>query len=131
MKSKKKKRQDDFQKVKLKVGKKKPKADNSTNTNFRTKGINLSEQLRKDTSGPTTHRQLSINVSPPTLSKSMFHLSDRNTTLCFNNINNIYCLLPFSAPYRTSCLSCIITMPTLNMVPCWAYESCCLLIHHC
>ncbi|XP_008321254.1 testis-expressed protein 10 homolog isoform X2 [Cynoglossus semilaevis] len=61
MKSKKKKRQDDFQKVKLKVGKKKPKADNSTNTNFRTKGINLSEQLRKDTSGPTTHRQLSIN----------------------------------------------------------------------
>lgn len=63
MKSKKKKRQDDFQKVKLKVGKTKPKANNATNTNFRTRGIYLSEQLKKDTSGPTTHRQLGINVS--------------------------------------------------------------------
>lgn len=63
MKSKKKKRQDDFQKVKLKVGKTKPKADNATNTNFRTKGIHLTEQLKRDTSGPTTHRQLGINVS--------------------------------------------------------------------
>ncbi|TKS82021.1 Testis-expressed protein 10 -like protein [Collichthys lucidus] len=61
MKSKKKKRQDDFQKVKLKVGKMKPKADNATNTNFRSKGIHLTEQLKRDTSGPTTHRQLGIN----------------------------------------------------------------------
>ncbi|XP_058503508.1 testis-expressed protein 10 homolog [Solea solea] len=61
MKTKKKKRQDDFQKVKLKVGKKKPRADNATNTNFRTKGIHLSEQLKRDTSGPTTHRHQSIN----------------------------------------------------------------------
>lgn len=62
MKAKKKKRQDDFQKVKLKVGKRKPRADNATNTNFRTKGIVLPEQLIKDTSGPTTHRRLGINV---------------------------------------------------------------------
>ncbi|KAF1387890.1 hypothetical protein PFLUV_G00084620 [Perca fluviatilis] len=61
MKSKKKKRQDDFQKVKLKVGKTKPKADNATNTNFRSKGIHLTEQLKRDTSGPTTHRHLGIN----------------------------------------------------------------------
>ncbi|XP_040901158.1 testis-expressed protein 10 homolog [Toxotes jaculatrix] len=61
MKAKKKKRQDDFQKVKLKVGKKKPKADNATNTNFRSKGIHLPEQLKRDASGPTTHRQLGIN----------------------------------------------------------------------
>uniref|UniRef100_A0A3Q4H501 Testis expressed 10 n=1 Tax=Neolamprologus brichardi TaxID=32507 RepID=A0A3Q4H501_NEOBR len=61
MKAKKKKRQDDFQKVKLKVGKKKPRADNATNTNFRSKGIYLSEQLKRDTSGPTTHKQLGIN----------------------------------------------------------------------
>ncbi|KAF7669709.1 hypothetical protein LDENG_00147310 [Lucifuga dentata] len=61
MKAKKKKRQDDFQKVKLKVGKKKPKADNATNTSFRSKGIHLPEQLKRDTSGPTTHRQLGIN----------------------------------------------------------------------
>ncbi|XP_061810934.1 testis-expressed protein 10 homolog [Nerophis lumbriciformis] len=61
MKSKKKKRQDDFQKVKLKVGKKKPRADNATDTNFRSKGIHLPAQLKTDTSGPTTHRQLGIN----------------------------------------------------------------------
>uniref|UniRef100_A0A3B3XXB8 Uncharacterized protein n=1 Tax=Poecilia mexicana TaxID=48701 RepID=A0A3B3XXB8_9TELE len=60
MKAKKKKRQDDFQKVKLKVGKKKPRADNATNTNFRTRGICLPDQLKRDTSGPTTHRQLGI-----------------------------------------------------------------------
>ncbi|KAM4581153.1 testis-expressed protein 10 homolog [Odontesthes bonariensis] len=61
MKAKKKKRQDDFQKVKLKVGKKKPKADNATNTSFRTRGIHLPEQLKRDTSGPTTHKHLGIN----------------------------------------------------------------------
>lgn len=65
MKSKKKKRQDDFQKVKLKVGKKKPRADNATNTNFRSRGIHLPEQLKRDTSGPTTHRQLGVNVCSP------------------------------------------------------------------
>ncbi|XP_020792928.1 testis-expressed protein 10 homolog [Boleophthalmus pectinirostris] len=61
MKAKKKKRQDDFQKVKLKVGKKKPKADNATNTSFRSKGIHLPDQLKRDASGPTTHRHLGIN----------------------------------------------------------------------
>lgn len=58
----KRKRQDDFQKVKLKVGKKKPKADNATNVSFRSKGIHLPEQLKRDESGPTTHRQLGIKV---------------------------------------------------------------------
>lgn len=61
-KCKKKKRQDDFQKVKLKVGKTKPKADNATNINFRTKGINLTEQLKKDANALTTHRKLNIKV---------------------------------------------------------------------
>ncbi|XP_077432590.1 testis-expressed protein 10 homolog isoform X2 [Vanacampus margaritifer] len=61
LKSKKKKRQDDFQKVKLKVGKKKPRADNATDTNFRTRGIYLPEQLKTNTSGPTTNRHLGIN----------------------------------------------------------------------
>ncbi|XP_051574912.1 testis-expressed protein 10 homolog [Myxocyprinus asiaticus] len=58
--TKKRKRQDDFQKVKLKVGKKKPKADNATNVNFRSKAIHLPEQLKHGELGPTTHRQLSI-----------------------------------------------------------------------
>lgn len=60
--TKKRKRQDDFQKVKLKVGKRKPKADNATDVNFRTKGIRLTEQLKKDGTGPTTHRHLNIKV---------------------------------------------------------------------
>uniref|UniRef100_A0A8B9K4Z4 Testis expressed 10 n=1 Tax=Astyanax mexicanus TaxID=7994 RepID=A0A8B9K4Z4_ASTMX len=58
--TKKRKRQDDFHKVKLKVGKKKPKAENATDTNFRSKSIHLPEQLTRDASGPTTHRQLGI-----------------------------------------------------------------------
>ncbi|XP_016139037.1 testis-expressed sequence 10 protein homolog [Sinocyclocheilus grahami] len=60
MKAKKQKRQGDFQKVQLKVGKKKPKADNATNVNFRSKAIHLPEQLKHAGSGPTTHRQLDI-----------------------------------------------------------------------
>lgn len=60
--SKKKKRQDDFHKVKLKVGKKKPKVENSTNVNFKSRSIHLPDQLKRDDGGPTTHRQLSIKV---------------------------------------------------------------------
>ncbi|XP_043116360.1 testis-expressed protein 10 homolog [Puntigrus tetrazona] len=60
MKAKKQKRQGDFQKIQLKVGKKKPKADNATNVNFRSKAIHLPEQLKHADSGPTTHRQLDI-----------------------------------------------------------------------
>ncbi|KAL1259559.1 hypothetical protein QQF64_010136 [Cirrhinus molitorella] len=60
MKSKKQKRQGDFQKVQLKVGKKKPKADNATNVNFKSKAIHLPEQLKHADSGPTTNRQLDI-----------------------------------------------------------------------
>uniref|UniRef100_A0A673LMM3 Testis-expressed sequence 10 protein homolog n=1 Tax=Sinocyclocheilus rhinocerous TaxID=307959 RepID=A0A673LMM3_9TELE len=60
MKTKKQKRQGDFQKIQLKVGKKKPKADNATNVNFRSKAIHLPEQLKHADSGPTTHRQLDI-----------------------------------------------------------------------
>ena len=62
-KTTKKKRQDDFHKVKLKVGKKIPKPDNATNVSFRSKGIRLPEQLKRDGSGPTTHRQLGIKVT--------------------------------------------------------------------
>ncbi|XP_053570449.1 testis-expressed protein 10 [Bombina bombina] len=56
----KRKRQEDFQKVKLKVGKKKPRADNATNTNFRTRAIHLSEQLKEDPTLPTNKRKLNI-----------------------------------------------------------------------
>lgn len=42
---KKKEKKKDFQKQKLKVGKARPKADNHTNTSFRSKGIVLTQQL--------------------------------------------------------------------------------------
>ncbi|KAG2465278.1 ERP44 protein, partial [Polypterus senegalus] len=58
--TKKRKRQDDFQKVKLRVGKRKAKPDNTTNVNFRTKAIHITEQLKTDQSLPVTHRQLNI-----------------------------------------------------------------------
>ncbi|XP_037706780.1 testis-expressed protein 10 [Choloepus didactylus] len=58
--TKKRKRQDDFQKVKLKVGKKKPKLENATNTNFKTKTIHLPEQLKEDGTLPTNNRKLNI-----------------------------------------------------------------------
>ncbi|XP_018428211.1 PREDICTED: testis-expressed sequence 10 protein, partial [Nanorana parkeri] len=56
----KRKRQEDFQKVKLKVGKKKPRADNATYTTCRIKSIHLSEQLRDEHSLPTSRRKLTI-----------------------------------------------------------------------
>lgn len=61
--TKKRKRQDDFQKVKLKVGKKKPKLQNATPTNFKTKTIHLPEQLKEDGTLPTNNRKLNIKVN--------------------------------------------------------------------
>ena len=61
--TKKRKRQDDFQKVKLKVGKKKPKLENATATNFKTKAIHLPEQLKEDRTLPTNNRKLNIKVN--------------------------------------------------------------------
>ncbi|XP_038626162.1 testis-expressed protein 10 isoform X2 [Tachyglossus aculeatus] len=58
--TKKRKYQDDFQKVKLKVGKKKPKLENATDTNFKTKVIHLPEQLKEDETLPTNNRKLNI-----------------------------------------------------------------------
>ena len=54
----------DFQKVKLKVGRKLPKAANETTTAFRSKGIQIREQFHgPDASQPTTKRRLNIQVS--------------------------------------------------------------------
>uniref|UniRef100_A0A8C5KXQ8 Testis-expressed protein 10 n=1 Tax=Jaculus jaculus TaxID=51337 RepID=A0A8C5KXQ8_JACJA len=58
--TKKRKRQDDFQKVKLRVGKKKPRLENATATNFKTKAIHLPEQLKEDRTLPTNNRKLNI-----------------------------------------------------------------------
>ncbi|XP_025023067.1 testis-expressed protein 10 isoform X2 [Python bivittatus] len=58
--TKKRKHQEDFHKLKLKVGKKKPRLENATDTNFRTKTIHLPEQLRQDGILPTNNRRLNI-----------------------------------------------------------------------
>ncbi|XP_078655970.1 testis-expressed protein 10 homolog isoform X3 [Branchiostoma floridae x Branchiostoma belcheri] len=47
----------DFNKVKLKVGKKLPKADNVTDTSFKSKAIHLPDQLKTDASQPTNFKQ--------------------------------------------------------------------------
>ncbi|XP_068092597.1 testis-expressed protein 10 [Hyperolius riggenbachi] len=56
----KRKRQEDFQRVKLRVGGKKPRADNATDVNCRVKSIHLTEQLRDERSLPTSKRKLTI-----------------------------------------------------------------------
>ncbi|XP_064409284.1 testis-expressed protein 10 homolog isoform X2 [Latimeria chalumnae] len=58
--TRKRKRQGDFQKVKLKIGKKKPRTDNATCTNFKTKGIHLPDQLKEDGILPTNNRKLNV-----------------------------------------------------------------------
>lgn len=58
---KKREKKKDFQKVKLKVGKVKPKADNHTETSFRAKAIVLSQQLNVE--APSTVQQFHHHVS--------------------------------------------------------------------
>ncbi|XP_071949169.1 testis-expressed protein 10 homolog [Antedon mediterranea] len=58
-KSKEKKK--DFQKVKLKVGKSKPAANNVTKATFKTGGVLIREQLKQDESQPTTQRKQNIH----------------------------------------------------------------------
>uniref|UniRef100_A0A8D0BTA6 Testis expressed 10 n=1 Tax=Salvator merianae TaxID=96440 RepID=A0A8D0BTA6_SALMN len=58
--TKKRKQQEDFHKVKLKVGKKKRRLENATDTNFKTRAIHLPEQLRDDGILPTNNRKLNI-----------------------------------------------------------------------
>lgn len=60
--TKKRKHQEDFHKLKLKVGKKKPRLENATDTNFRTKTIHLPEQLKQGSILPTNNRKLNIKV---------------------------------------------------------------------
>uniref|UniRef100_UPI00358F99A6 testis-expressed protein 10 isoform X2 n=1 Tax=Myxine glutinosa TaxID=7769 RepID=UPI00358F99A6 len=59
---KKKKRADDFKKVKLKVGKKKPRAQNETNASFKTRTIAIPEQLKSHGTQPTTHRKVGFST---------------------------------------------------------------------
>ena len=53
----------DFQKVKLKVGKKLTKGDNVTNLSFKTRQIQLTQTIRDGTGAePVTKRKLNIQV---------------------------------------------------------------------
>lgn len=58
---KKKKKNEDFKKKRVKVGKRLPKADNYTDTSFKTQTIQVLQHIRtKDSALPTTKRNLSI-----------------------------------------------------------------------
>ena len=59
--NKKKKKNADFVKPKLKVGKKKPNATNFTNVAFKSSAINMLAQLEEKTE-PTNRRNLSLKV---------------------------------------------------------------------
>ena len=55
----------DFQKVKLKVGKTKPKAENFTDTTFKSRAIQIRDQLKsqqKDDDEPVTQRKQNVQV---------------------------------------------------------------------
>jgi len=52
MPSKKKKKKQDFQKVKLKVGRKLPRPANETRTQFKVRGINIKSQFHSEQSAP-------------------------------------------------------------------------------
>ncbi|KAM9200399.1 testis-expressed protein 10 isoform 3-T4 [Mergus octosetaceus] len=69
--TKKRKHQEDFQKVKLKVGKKKPKLENATDTTFKTKTIQIPEQLKED--GLLTAQNRKLNIKD--LLSQMHHYS--------------------------------------------------------
>ncbi|XP_077867461.1 testis-expressed protein 10-like [Saccoglossus kowalevskii] len=57
---KKREKRKDFQKVKLRVGKKKQPAVNATNVNFRSQAIHIKEQLKTDSSQPTNRRKQTV-----------------------------------------------------------------------
>ncbi|KAK3108792.1 hypothetical protein FSP39_015844 [Pinctada imbricata] len=57
----KKKKNLDFQKVKLKVGRKLQKADNITNASFRSRSIQIVQHIKADGGEPSTKRKLNIN----------------------------------------------------------------------
>ena len=65
---KKKNSQKDFQKVKLKVGKKLKKADNVTNASFQTRTIQVTQKIKTaTTSEPSSRRKLNVTVSSWTM----------------------------------------------------------------
>ena len=52
----------DFQKVKLKVGKRLPKGLNETKATFKSTGINIKEQFKDEIAQPSNKRRLVLSV---------------------------------------------------------------------
>ena len=61
MPSKKKKKKQDFQKVKLKVGRKLPRPANETRTQFKVRGINIKSQFQCEHAAVTGNTQKSAS----------------------------------------------------------------------
>lgn len=62
-KRKRKLKEQDFQKVKLKVGKKLKPADNATDTSFKSSSIFIPNQLQKLDNEPTNQRNQTLKVT--------------------------------------------------------------------
>ena len=70
----KKNRQKDFQKVKLKVGRRLKKGDNVTNASFKTRTVQVSQQLKTgQVSGPSTKKKQNVAVRNPWLDIAIKH----------------------------------------------------------
>ncbi|XP_070565738.1 testis-expressed protein 10 homolog [Ptychodera flava] len=79
---KRKEKRKDFQKVKLKVGKKKALPDNVTNTNFKSRAIHIKEQLKSDETQPTNQRKQNIQ-------ELFTHLNHYNTAMRVESLSGL------------------------------------------
>ena len=92
----------DFQKVKLKIGKKLPKGQNETIATFKSTSIQIKEQLRKkDTSQPVTKKKLNIQ-------ELLVHCLHYSTTVRSEAVQGILELLKTSSSVLDNNLSVII-----------------------
>ncbi|KAH8811473.1 pre-rRNA-processing protein-like protein ipi1 [Xylogone sp. PMI_703] len=89
---KKKEKQKDFQKAKLRVGKTKPKADNFTDTSFRAKSIVVNQQSLSE-AAPTSTTQFTHNLSLASSSRSE---TQRRDSLSY--LTKVLSTLPVSSP---------------------------------
>ncbi|KAF8789656.1 Testis-expressed protein 10 like protein [Argiope bruennichi] len=71
------KKQNDFQKVKLKVGKQLPKGRNETKTSFQTRKVNLHQQIKK-------------TADEPTLKELLSYMKSRDAKIKFDNMRRLF-----------------------------------------
>jgi len=101
MPKKKTKKDRDFQKVKFKVGKKLPKAENITSTAFKSKSIIVKEQL-KDTSVNNRNQDVTKKVRNPQVGLPFFEVFN---SLSIQIIQSSQVLQKYTTNCRIACSS--------------------------